>query len=176
MAPTSYQGRREHEPGEKKSHSQADLSNLGVDRERTTVANVLEEKGSEVHSVSPETTVRKAAEELCDREIGVLVVLNDDGSVAGIVSERDIVGHLQEHRHEGFEVAVGEIMTRDPVYCSLDDTLRDLKIKMTTGKFRHMPVLDDGKLCGLVSISDVVRFRLLELEYEALKIKQALVG
>lgn len=176
MAPSSYRGPSKTDPGQNKTYSQAVPAGEVGHRASTIVSMILEEKGSDVFSVGPDATIRKVAEELSERGIGVLVITDDAGGVLGIVSERDIVHHLQRSGNGGLGDTVDRIMTRDPQSCRPVDTMRDIMEKMTAGRFRHMPVVKDGKLAGLISISDVVRHRVLELEYENLKMKQAIVG
>lgn len=174
MAPTSYQGRLKSDEEDKKTFSQTDPTAVG-ERARTPVSTILAEKGAEVFTIAADTTVQNAAEQLSARKIGALLVADGD-AVDGIVSERDIVRHVRAAGAAGLDDPVADIMTRDPRSCAPGDDMRDIMTSMTDGRFRHMPVLDDGRLCGLISIGDVVRHRLLELDYEALKMKQAIVG
>ena len=94
-----------------------------------------------------------------------------DGALLGILSERDIVRAMPEHGPDIFKLTVEQLMTRDVVTCSSDDRVNDLMKKMTAGRFRHLPVVDDGSLTGIISIGDVVKSRLEELEAEASQLR-----
>ena len=99
--------------------------------------------------------------------IGAVVVAGSDGKVLGILSERDIVRALSARGNAALETPVAEVMTRKVVTCSLQDKLVDLMQRMTEGKFRHFPVVEDGRLVGIISIGDVVKSRLEQMEQES---------
>ena len=124
-------------------------------------------------TVAPDSTIADLASTLTDNHIGAAVVL-DRGAVAGIVSERDIVRHLA---HGGvLDRPVSEIMTTDVVTCGRDDALEQIAQTMTERRIRHMPVLDDGQLVGIVSIGDVVSSRIRQLEQERTQLEQYVAG
>jgi len=137
------------------------------------VKQILQAKGGdEVFTVKPETLVKDAADILAERRIGGLVVSRDGETPDGILSERDIVRSLAVRGAICLTEKVDEMMTRNPVCCSLQDSSDAVLARMTEGRFRHMPVVQDGKLAGIVTIGDVVKARLQELAME----KNALEG
>ncbi|MBC7156599.1 MAG: CBS domain-containing protein [Rhodobacteraceae bacterium] len=125
-----------------------------------------------VHTIAPDATLADAAQELAARRIGVLIVSGDGQAVAGIVSERDIVRELGRRGAVCLSDTVETIMTRSVVSCSPGDGADDVLEKMSAGRFRHMPVIDEGKLVAMVSQGDVVKAKLAELAME----KDALQG
>jgi len=130
------------------------------------ISQVLSGKHStEVVTVSPDATVRDLLGMLAEHNIGALVVSSDGGTVDGIVSERDIVRHLQRDE-QILDAAVSSIMTSEVHTCQSDQSLTELMQVMTERRFRHVPVVDDGRLTGIVSIGDVVKSRMSELEFE----------
>ena len=136
-----------------------------------TVARILAEKGSSVVTVAPEKTLDEAIHLLADKSIGALVVTDADGSVAGIISERDIMRVLARHGGASFDEPVSAHMTRKVVTCTRTTTIEDVMATMTNGRFRHVPVCEDGKLVGMVSIGDVVKRRIatVEAEHQAMR-------
>ena len=135
------------------------------------VRQILERKGQEVITTSPETTLEEAARMLKDHRIGALVVTDEGGGVLGIVSERDIGNALAEHGAVCGKRPVSEIMTVDLAVCSPDDTTDTLMEVMTHQRVRHLPVIEDGRLAGIVSIGDVVKSRMEEIAFEAEQMK-----
>jgi len=130
------------------------------------ISQVLSGKQStDVVTVSPDATVRELLGMLAEHNIGALIVSSDGGTVDGIVSERDIVRHLQRDE-QVLDAAVSSIMTSDVHTCQSDQSLTELMQVMTERRFRHVPVVDDGHLTGIVSIGDVVKSRMSELEFE----------
>jgi CBS domain-containing protein len=133
-----------------------------------TVKAILSRKGNDVITIEPTVTLSAAVKILAEHRIGaVVVVAGPDREVAGILSERDIVRALAQRGPGALEEAVGQVMTRKVVTCSESDTVAALMERMTQGKFRHLPVVERGKLAGLVSIGDVVKHRLGEMEHES---------
>ncbi|MFP5252505.1 MAG: CBS domain-containing protein [Actinomycetes bacterium] len=129
------------------------------------ISEVLANKPiKDVITVAPDATVRELVGLLAQHNVGALVVCEGE-RLAGIVSERDVVRRLQEDESV-LDRPVESIMTSDVQTCSPDMRVNDLMQVMTTGRFRHMPVLDDGRLVGIVSIGDVVKHRMNELEFE----------
>jgi CBS domain-containing protein len=131
-----------------------------------TVKAILSVKGTEVLTIEPTTNLAAAAKLLAERKIGALVVTGPDRRVVGIVSERDIVQELAAHGPAALDLALTEVMTRKVTTCSASDTIVSVMERMTAGKFRHLPVIEQGRLVGLVSIGDVVKHRLQEMERE----------
>ncbi len=129
------------------------------------IADVLRSKGGEVMTINPDATVTELLDGLASHNIGAMVVAGPDG-VAGIVSERDIVRQLHAHGASVLSQPVSEIMTAVVSTCSKSDTVDSLTMLMTENRVRHVPVLEDGKLIGIVSIGDVVKTRMEELETE----------
>lgn len=140
------------------------------------VEAILRAKGSGVATVPPGTTIAAAIRELRTRGIGALVVSEDGRSVAGILSERDIVHALAEHGAELLKLSVDGLMTRRVVTCRPEDTVSELMARMTERRFRHLPVLKDGVLCGIVSIGDLVKNRIEEVEFEADSLRHFIAG
>jgi CBS domain-containing protein len=131
-----------------------------------TVKAILSVKGTEVLTIEPTTNLAAAAKLLAERKIGALVVTGPDQRIVGIVSERDIVQELAAHGPAALDLALTEVMTRKVTTCSASDTISSVMERMTAGKFRHLPVLEQGRLAGIVSIGDVVKHRLQEMERE----------
>ena len=131
-----------------------------------TVKAILSVKGTEVLTIEPTTSLAAAAKLLAERKIGALVVTGPDQRVVGIVSERDIVQELAAHGPAALDLALTVVMTRKVTTCSASDTISSVMERMTAGKFRHLPVLEQGRLAGIVSIGDVVKHRLQEMERE----------
>ena len=137
------------------------------------VQQILKAKGdTPVVTIKPGTLVSDAARILAERRIGGLVVSRDGETVEGILSERDIVRELGKSGSGCLTLTVDKLMTSKLVTCSRDDRADEVLQKMTEGRFRHMPVLEDGNLVGLISLGDVVKARLMELSME----KDALQG
>lgn len=129
------------------------------------IADILRSKGSAVATVTETTTVTGLLTELAAHNIGAMVVVGPDG-VLGIVSERDVVRKLHEHGPELLTRKVGDIMSSVVVSCTPDDYIDDLSALMTNNRVRHVPVLHNGRLVGIVSIGDVVKNRMEELQAE----------
>jgi CBS domain-containing protein len=130
-----------------------------------TVKSILESKGREIVSVKPDATLADAVKLLSTRKIGAVLVMNGP-TLDGILSERDIVRVLGDRGAAVLDEPVRSVMTRKVVSCKPTDSVGALMEKMTTGKFRHLPVIDDGKLVGLISIGDVVKRRVSDIEHE----------
>ncbi|MGK3204023.1 CBS domain-containing protein [Amycolatopsis sp. MEPSY49] len=128
------------------------------------IADLLRKKGSAVATVTPETTVTALLAGLAEHNVGAMVVVAPDGSIAGIVSERDVVRRLNEHGPGLLEGPVSSIMTKLVASCTPDDSVDQLSVLMTERRIRHVPVLAEGRLAGIVSIGDVVKNRMEQLE------------
>ncbi|MFD0858341.1 CBS domain-containing protein [Roseovarius aquimarinus] len=140
------------------------------------VSNILKSKGDGVHTATPEMAVSEAAGILGARKIGALIVTSAEGRVAGVLSERDIVRALGERGADCLSDKVGDMMTPDPVCAALGDTDAQLLERMTEGRFRHMPVLEEGRLVGIVTLGDVVKARLSELALENESMQGMIMG
>jgi len=136
---------------------------------------VLAKKGHEVATVKPSATLATVAQRLRLEGIGALVVV-DGGEVVGIISERDVVHAFAEHRAGTSEIKVAEAMTRNIISCRRDDSLTRILGLMTRHRVRHLPVLEGGRLAGLISIGDAVKHRLDELELEASVLRDAYIA
>lgn len=131
-----------------------------------TVRAILSRKGRDVVTIAPTETLSEAVKLLGARRIGAIVVTGADHRVAGILSERDIVRVIGERGAAALDENVGAVMTRKVVTCTEADTISSIMERMTAGKFRHLPVVDQGKLAGVISIGDVVKHRVEEIEHE----------
>ena len=140
------------------------------------VETILRAKGREVATIRPGETVASAADMLISRNIGALVVSEDGQSVDGIISERDIVHRLTDRGADLLSLEVAEVMTRRVVTCDPGDTIDQLMAEMTNRRIRHFPVVEAGRLCGIISIGDVVKSRLDEVEYEARSLRSFIAG
>lgn len=174
MAPNSYRPpiAADKKPG--KTHSQSVDTNMAS--ETSTVSKILSKKGDYVATVGPDDTVATAVGVLKEKRIGALLVVDASGHMQGILSERDIVRKLAETPGQTLPQLVRDLMTSEVVTCAPNDSLDLVMKEMNDGRFRHMPVMDHGQLCGMISIGDVVNYRLMELEYESLQMKQMIVG
>lgn len=140
------------------------------------VAALLKVKGRAVASVEGAATVQEVAEMLSSKRIGAMVLVEKSGGLAGIVSERDIIRALAKNGADALKLPVEKIMTKSVVTCCETDTINSLMAKMTAGRFRHLPVVEDSKLVGLISIGDVVKHHIAEVELEASALKNYLVS
>ena len=130
------------------------------------VKAILAAKGGDLVSIEPTADLSAAAKLLSTHRIGAVVIRGAGGRLAGILSERDIVRAVSDHGADALSVPVGQIMTRNVTTCGENDSIADIMERMTAGKFRHMPVLRDGQLIGVVSIGDVVKQRVGEIEQD----------
>ena len=136
------------------------------------VETILQSKGTVVHTVAPDTPIADAVGVLNRHRIGAVVVLTDGGEVAGILSERDIVRNLGADASALLRRPVREIMTTKVVTCSAGTTVSDLMEQMTRFRIRHIPIVEDGQLTGIVSIGDVVKRKIEEAEQEASALRE----
>ena len=132
-----------------------------------TVSVILAAKGREVISVEPNATLTSVVALLAERRIGAALVLGVDRRIVGIVSERDIVRALGERGPAALDDPVSRIMTRRVSTCTEGETISSIMERMTEGKFRHLPVVDQGRVVGIISIGDVVKHRLHEMERDS---------
>ncbi|AVX03172.1 CBS domain-containing protein [Maritalea myrionectae] len=131
------------------------------------IGDILDEKGGDVFTLSESALVADAVDVLGENNIGVVVITGADGGVVGILSERDIVRRLREHGAAAIETGLSKCMTRDPFTCSRDVGLDEVMGTMSKRRIRHMPVVESGKLLGLVSIGDIVKRKIEQTEREA---------
>lgn len=123
--------------------------------------------GGDVITIQPTADLSTAAKLLAKHRIGAVPITGPGGRLAGILSERDIVRAMAEHGPGALDIPVGQVMTRDVETCAEDDACASLMERMTQGKFRHLPVISQGKLVGIISIGDVVKQRVDEIERDA---------
>jgi len=140
------------------------------------VETILRDKGDWVATIRPEATIADAVEMLKQERVGALVVSDDGGEVAGVLSERDIVRALGRFGEDLLSRPVDEIMTRNVITCEPGDTVGELMSEMTNRRIRHLPVVVEGRLRGIVSIGDVVKNRLDEVEFEASSLRSFIAG
>ena len=131
------------------------------------VANILAEKGRDVVSMAPDASIREAVKLLNERKIGAIVVTDGSGGILGILSERDVVRHLALSGGAVLEMIVGRVMTAKVQTCKPEESIETVMARMTRGRFRHLPVEEGGKLAGIISIGDVVKRRIEDIEREA---------
>jgi len=132
---------------------------------RRSVRQLLQDKGSAVYTISPDDTVFRALEVMADHDVGALVVVDGSGAVVGIFSERDYARKVILHGHASRDLKVNAIMSSPVVSVSPDQTVSDCMRLMTQRRFRHLPVVEDGRLVGLVSIGDVVKAVMSEQKF-----------
>lgn len=140
------------------------------------VRQILNDKGDDIVTIGLAAKIADIVTLMAKERIGAIVVLDEDTHIAGIVSERDITRGLAEHGTDVLSMNAESIMTSEVITCRPDDGVDKLMRKMTAGRFRHLPVLDKGKMVGIVSIGDVVKHRLEELENEANLLQDYIAG
>ncbi len=140
------------------------------------VTSILKAKGAEVATVKPEATIGTVILELTGKSIGAVVVSEDGINLLGLVSERDIVQALRVYGARTLDLRASDIMVRGPVTCRLEDSVTHVMAEMTRHRVRHLPVAEGGRLRGIVSIGDVVKHRLDELETEANILREAFLA
>jgi CBS domain-containing protein len=140
------------------------------------VETILRNKGNRVATIRPDATVADAVDLLHRERIGAIVVSEDGNGVDGILSERDIVIALAGDGEALLSRPVADIMTRTVITCDPNDTVGELMAEMTNRRIRHFPVVAEGRLCGIVSIGDLVKSRLDEVEFEASSMRSFIAG
>ncbi len=139
------------------------------------VEGILRSKGKNVVTANPSATVGSIVQRLHQERIGAIVVA-ENGRVLGMISERDVIRGLAERGPAILDRQVADLMTRPVHSCSHDDSVKHLMSEMTRKRIRHLPVIDDGVLCGIVSIGDVVKNRLDEVEMESNVLRDAYIA
>jgi CBS domain-containing protein len=129
------------------------------------IAQILKSKGRGVMTAAPADTLQEITLRLASRKIGAIIIL-EGGNVAGIISERDIIRLIAEHGPKALDMQAKDGMTRNVISCTRDCTLDEVMETMTKGRFRHVPVMEDGALVGIISIGDVVKHHISEVELE----------
>ena len=141
-----------------------------------SVSHILKQKGRNVITALPADTVKQVAEILGAKRIGAIVVSSGNGAIDGIVSERDVVRAIGEHGAAALDKPASSIMTKNVRSCSDDDSEMELMAVMTQHRIRHLPVVTAGKLSGMISIGDVVKFRIEQIERDAADMKAYISG
>ena len=136
-----------------------------------TVSVILTHKGRDVVTIDPAESLAQAIRLLAEKRIGAAIVLGADRRIAGIISERDIVRALAARGAAVLDEPISGTMTRKVVTCNENETVASIMERMTAGKFRHVPVVDQGRLVGLVSIGDIVKHRVYEMERESVAMR-----
>ncbi len=131
------------------------------------VTAILNDKGRNVETAAASATIGEIVAKLAALRIGAVVVTQDGGEVVGIVSERDVVQGIAQFGAKVLDWPVTKVMTQDVITCSEDDTIDELMARMTESRFRHLPVMRGGMLNGIISIGDIVKNRVAEIEMEA---------
>jgi len=141
-----------------------------------TIAAILKHKGNRVSSVAPTATIAAVVQELANQRIGAVLVMDSAEQLLGIVSERDIVVSLAANGPVTLEMTAGQLMTRAVRTATRRTTVAEAMTIMTAGRFRHLPVVEDGALLGIISIGDVVKARIMQQEQEVDSLKAYVAG
>lgn len=140
------------------------------------VMQILKDKGSDVVTMAADGRIGDAIRTLNERRIGAIVVTSPRGDIEGVLSERDVINALAERGIELLEARISDLMTRHVFTCTPETSLEELMRQMTLRRIRHLPVVRDGRLSGIISIGDVVKHRLMELETEATTLRDYIGG
>ena len=140
------------------------------------VMQILKQKGAEVTTMGADASLADAIRTLNEKRIGAIVITGRIGDIEGILSERDLVHALAERDIDLAKVRISALMTRQVFTCTPETSIEELMRQMTQRRIRHLPVLNGGVLCGIVSIGDVVKHRLMELETEATTLREYIGG
>lgn len=130
------------------------------------IKSILEKKGNVVYSISADGTLKDMVKEMLGRSIGSLLVLNDDGSLDGIITERDFLHNVSKNADSWESVRIGDVMIKNVLTASVDETLDEVMSRMTKERVRHMPVVDSGKVVGVLSIGDIIFASLDESNFQ----------
>jgi CBS domain-containing protein len=140
------------------------------------VSAILKGKGRNVLTARPDAKLQDVAKVLAAKKIGAVLVMGRNGCLDGIISERDIIRAIADRGPDCLSEPVSNVMTRAVETCEAGETLDELMGKMTAGRFRHLPVMEDGALIGIVSIGDVVKHHIAEVEFEASALRHYIVA
>lgn len=140
------------------------------------VSEILAQKGRDVFTTSSHSTISEVAGVLAEKRIGAAVVMDGSNKVCGIASERDIVREIAKSGSESLDKPIASCMTSKVVSCRENDSVDTLMEKMSQGRFRHLPVIENDQLVGLVSIGDVVKSKIEQAEHEAEEMKRYIAG
>lgn len=140
------------------------------------IAGILKEKGGKIVSVPPNASIADVVQKLTTNRIGAVLVVSGDGALKGILSERDVVRSLAENGAGALDRTAADLMTSNVTTATPQTTVAAAMELMTAGRFRHVPVLDDGRLVGLVSIGDVVKAKIASAEQEVDSLRAYVVG
>ena len=141
-----------------------------------SVSEILTEKGREVFTANFDNKIEEIAKVLAEKKIGAAIILDNKNDVCGIASERDIVREIAKSGSAALSRPVSVCMTQKIISCNETDTLDGLMEKMSQGRFRHLPVIQDGKLSGIISIGDVVKHKIMQAEREAEDMRRYIAG
>jgi CBS domain-containing protein len=141
-----------------------------------SVTVILSRKGNDIVTLSPDATLGDAVASLARNRIGAIVVTNGDMGVEGIISERDVVRLIGERGVDVLAEPLAGLMTKAVVTCAPDETVPQIMERMTRGRFRHVPVVASGKLVGIISIGDVVKYRVEEMERESAQLRDYIMS
>lgn len=141
-----------------------------------SVGDILNTKGTVVETIASSSSIADAVAQLREKRLGALVVCDQVRTIAGILSERDVIRGLAEHGDAVMQMTVADLMTTPVSTCAPADSVASVMQSMTDGRFRHQPVLVDGQLAGIISIGDVVKRRLAEMEHEADAMREYIAG
>ena len=141
-----------------------------------TIASILKHKGTDIVSIDPTRTIADVVQILTEKRIGAVLVMDAAQQVLGIVSERDIVNRLAAHGPKALEMTAGQLMTTALKTITRATTEAEAMTMMTTGRFRHLPVVEEGQLIGLISIGDVVKARIMQTEQEVDSLRAYVAG
>jgi CBS domain-containing protein len=130
------------------------------------VSSILKAKGQAVTTARPDSSLHDITQRLAAKKIGAIVIVGDNGRIVGIISERDVIRVIAEHGVAGLNMPVAEVMTRGVITCEKSQRVDELMELMTKGRFRHLPVMEEGSLVGIISIGDVVKHHVAEVEME----------
>lgn len=137
-----------------------------------TVAKILKDKGPTVHTILSDVTVEDATRQMRELRVGALVATSEGDEIAGVFSERDLVRAITTDGQSALGRPISAYMTRGVISVTMTDSIDHVMELMTDRRVRHLPVLEDGRLCGIVSIGDVVKLRMAETEFEAQALKE----
>jgi len=127
---------------------------------------ILDKKGNDVYSIAPDATLKDVVKEMLALSIGSLLVLNESGGVDGIFTERDFLHNVAKYSDKWESIRVADVMIKDVVVCSIDKTLEQVMGKMTKNRIRHIPIVDGGKVVGMLSIGDIIYASLDETTFQ----------